>query len=153
MSWSSAPHQLWLSAAQNNHVANANPIDNLAAVAAFVLESQQALLQHHQGAPLDVASRLFQQRSRFQHPSARGARDIPPMPPVPPGMPPAGTAQVPQTHQEASPAGTQTTSTTDGDGSVDESPQEAEWDTAAISDSVGRAVSAAMSGQSPEGFW
>ena len=156
--WSSAAHELWLSAAPNNHVAHANPLDHLAAVAAFVLEANQSVMQHHAGAPLDVASRHFQQRSRFQHNGGRPrdatANGATPVPATTNAGPIVG-GQVAQP-QQASPAGTQATTTTEGEeeGSLDVSPQDAtEWDTAAISDSVGRAVSAAMSGQSPEGFW
>ncbi len=65
-SWNSAAHQQWLSTPQNNHAAYANPIDCLAQVASFVMESQHALQQHNANVPLDVASRGYQQRTKLQ---------------------------------------------------------------------------------------
>ncbi len=88
-SWNSAAHQQWVSTPQNNHAVYANPIDCLAQVAAFVLESQHAVLQHGASAPLDVASRAHQQRTKLHHQASRGAAGAAPATPAVPPPPPA----------------------------------------------------------------
>jgi hypothetical protein len=100
--WNSAAHQQWQSTPQNNHAAYANPIDSIAQVAAFVLESQRGVLHHNAAAPLDVMSRSHQQRSKLQ-PAGRSSGGMPvptTAPVVAPAVPGAGaptTDESPQT--------------------------------------------------------